>query len=216
MSRDKAGSEDLTLPDGFSSASKLPNWNQISRQIAARRERLEGGANGGGELSVSWITYSNSLQPEGHRKTCHGGHCQKNNSPFPQRLETNGRASPGTGHTSQQSHLILRAHASSPPQEVPPHWHHPDGFPTPSHLFLCAQPTAHMQGALPSYWTAGSPPAQALGGLVSTSPPFFLAQTPILIYPANSYSSFKLQVSLALLCYLCILSLLSSINYSIK
>lgn len=51
---------------------------------------------------------------------------------------------------------------------------------------------------------------------VYLSPPFFLAQTPILIYPANSYSSFTFQVSPAILCYLCILSLLSSINYSIK
>lgn len=48
------------------------------------------------------------------------------------------------------------------------------------------------------------------------SPPVFLAWTPVLIYPANSYSSFKIQASFALLCYLCILSLLSNINDSIR
>lgn len=51
---------------------------------------------------------------------------------------------------------------------------------------------------------------------LSLSTPFFLAWTLILIYPANSHPSFKTQVSFGPVYYLCILSLLSNINYSVK
>jgi hypothetical protein len=55
VSRDKAGSEDLTLPNGFSSASKLPNWNQISRHSAVGRERPERGREQGMALKLDYL-----------------------------------------------------------------------------------------------------------------------------------------------------------------
>lgn len=120
MSRDKAGSEDLTLPDGFSSASKLPKWNQISGHIAAGRERPEGGGKDRG-ISVSWITYSNSLQLSDGARPVMVVTARKTKYPFP--------PSPGDKvrkehpqawvHTSQQGRATSSSEATphSPPRK---------------------------------------------------------------------------------------------------
>ena len=125
---------------------------------------------------------------------------------------------------SVHRHWCTRHSRAGPPPPQNPRLTHCPGS--------CSQPAPPRQ--TPAFVSLGSAHLTCAGGSVSlplgcklsrarlwinSSLPLstsIWAWNPTLIDPAHSSPSFKSQVSLVLLGYLCIFSLLSSINYSIK